>query len=172
MPVEGFTNTERTGNEIYLKSCYVGFHIAFPSASPDIWNTMRVVIFQWLADSQNDAPAPGEVVLQNGSSIDIVNPYFPNLTKKYRILFDKVYRIVYGGSYYPVGTAAVGIGAGVPDVYDSVLLTKFPRRQLQFSADGNSTGTNMLYLMLVSDSAIAGSPTFTWSSKVNFCCLN
>lgn len=140
----------------------------FNSATADVYNNVRFVIFQW---HPNSTPAATDVFINGPTGgVDNFSQYNHDKRQMYTILFDKNFKVV-SGTNTNASTAVDGhIISGVLS-YDIKLKGK--KWMAPFESEvqyvgGGATATNRLYTMHVSDSAFATHPTIEWTTKIVF----
>lgn len=129
----------------------------------DIYNNVRIVILQW---HPNDAVAPvvGDIFLNgNTGAIDFSSQYNHDKRQLYTVIFDRNYKTVGNGvnAQQPL-TSDVQSGLQM-----SKISTRFLKKQVQYNA-GTTAGTNQIYLIACSDSAVATHPTLFFAIKTYF----
>lgn len=158
---QGLADTERVGDSLTLAGS-VNLDLEIVNSTgvgSDAYNNLRVVIFQW---HPNSTPI-GTSIFINGPSggPDIYSQYNHDLRQQYKILFDRTFR-----------TAGNGQAATSPytDITSTGLRKFFislkrANKHVQFAGAG-TTGTNLLYVALVSDSSATPHPAITYSTKM------
>ncbi len=147
--VNGTTDITRIGDQIELHSLEFRFSITVADSS----NLVRVIVFQWLADDTSDVPSASKLLQAPGAQ-----PYNSAInhdnSSKLTILYDKV---IPTATYYPVKHESVLIA-----------LDRSPVRKILKYAAGASTGNNMIYLFMCSDSGPSPHPSVDYYARVNF----
>lgn len=165
--VQGDQDQERDGDR--LQWCgTLEFNLQVVSGqtagTSDLYNNVRVMLFQWHPTSTS-APSPvASDVLSQGPSgnPDIYSVYNHDTRQNYKILFDRVYRVTLNTN----GTIADNSNSttGIRRLRISM---KKARKDVQYVGNGLQ-GTNRIFLLTVSDSALATHPTLAFASKIFF----
>lgn len=154
---QGDTDTTRDGDRLQWVG-KIDFRYSLDIA--DATNIIRVMIFQW---KPNSSPAAGSLFLNGPTgAVDVWSNYGHDHRQEYTILYDKTYSLVGNG-----GAATVPTTTSSQIVRFVRISLKRIAKMAQFTA-GTTAGTNKLYLYLISDSALVGNPTITFSAKVFF----
>lgn len=138
MPSQGDAYNNRDGDSLMFTS--VGGR--FLSIAADTTNVCRLVIFQWLVDSAQDAPTAAKI-LQDSTTLPAISPFILNRNerKKFKVLYDKV----------------MGVSGNGPAIeMDNFFITKFARTDFNAAA---TSGKGILYILYVSDSGAVSHPT-------------
>lgn len=144
----GDTDVQREGNEITISSMYLSWVVA----ASDVYNCVRIIVFQWLPNTAALAPAANLILETTASVISPISSYRHNTRKLYRILADE--------------TVCVNSASKV-SVAGSILVTQFPHRDCQFE-DASTSGKNKIFMLTISDSTAVTHPTMEWCSKLTF----
>lgn len=158
---QGVTDQDRVGDSItYGPFLKLRINIANgQGATGDIYNNVRVAIVQW---KPNTVPTAGDIFLNDPSGAPgVYSNYSHDKRQMFNILFDKVWTTI--GNAAAAGTA--NTSAFVTGVQDLTISLKRAVKHVQYLAGGTS-GTNLLYICIVSDSALATHPNFTYQTKL------
>jgi len=130
-------------------------------ATADIYNNIRYMIFQWHPSSTPTSAA----ILLNGPSgaPDIYSNYNHDQRQQYLVLFDRVFTTVGAGNTAPIPNTNI-VTTGLKTFRVSL---ERATKKAQYQA-GGATGTNRLYVLYLSDSALATHPTLAYATKVVF----
>jgi len=149
------------GNTITPKMLEIRYTIAHCTtttfAPADIYNTWRIIVFQWMDDS---TPAPGDVVQYTGQFCTH-SPHSIDSKKSLRVLGEhqKVTWINNSDSgNNSTGTCHQG----------KFMIPGSKMRPLQFAAQSNTCINGNLYLFVASDSGFSPHPTIIASSRLTF----
>jgi len=128
-------------------------------ATGDIFNVMRVILFQWHPASN---PLVSDILGLGPSGIrDVFSNYKHDTRSEFVILFDKCFTTV--GNTNAAGTpGASNLTTGVKHFKVSL---KKAQKKVLYTA-GTLTGTNRIYACYMSDSTIITHPTLTMSTKI------
>lgn len=151
-PTVGTADQNRIGDQIEVKnvelrwSAYIqpGFVVVNGSDS------VRVVIFQWTADDTT-ALVPNSVFQSSGFGISYLSPYTHDTRYEYKILYDDI----------------VTLSSNGPDAVDRVVLVNPARKKVQY-INGGVTGTNNIYMAIISDNNTANAPLYDYYFRVHF----
>lgn len=149
---QGDTDTTRDGDSAYLRTVRVQGELAVDATTPTA-AIVRVIVFKWLADSSQDAPAVSSILSSAyTSSARVVSaPYHHDMRRKFRVLFDKNYSLV------PSTTSALRKF----DTGYIKLLTK-----VSYIAAGTH-GANKIYILMTS-SINSNGPDCNYVAKLTF----
>lgn len=123
--------------------------------SADSTNLVRATVFQWHSDDTVDVPTAAKLYDQSilGASLSVVENFNIPSEDKYTILYDKILSLVNGPS-----------SESLQIILDKKILKKL--RPMKFI--GATTGTNMIYIALSSDSGAIPHPTITLLTTLRF----
>lgn len=130
-------------------------------ATGDVYNTVRVILFQWHPMS---VPTAADVLLTGPSAaIDIVSQYNHDRRFEYKVIFDRSFTTV-GNNNTATNPPMANVTTGIKRF--KVALTNCQKKS-QYTG-GSTVGTNKFYILYVSDSAVVAHPTMEYSTKVVF----
>lgn len=160
---QGDTDTTRDGDR--LQWCgtmeFMCHCINSSGALSDVYNNIRVIIFQWHPSS---SPAVTDILLPGPSLVaDCLSLYNHDTRQQYRIMFDKIFKT--SGNANSSSTPGTNITA--TNIKKFRIKMRKTRKFAQY-AGGTLTGTNRFYLITVSDSSAAPHPILEFSSKIFF----
>lgn len=147
---QGDTIVTRDGSEINFKRIDLRFNIFATAAAAYATNAFRMIVFQWKPDDAQQPPTVGQVI-DTGFTQPVFSP--PNVLYKqnYRILYDKLFSVHNSGP----GSAGRHV----------IITNKRAQDKIRF-ASGN-TGTNMIYVLVISDAAVQV-PSWSYGALVHF----
>lgn len=149
---QGDTDLTRDGDQLYMGS--MSFMYQWYQA--DDANTCRTIIFQWFPAT---TPTAGDIITSGlgGSAPNYL--YETDKAWQYKILYDKTVTINRLVSTSPA-TAA----------YTRVIKRRIrpSRKKIQFTG-GTTTGTNKIYLLVITDSGVTTHPHIEFISRLNYC---
>lgn len=158
---QGVTDTDRVGDSVNLTGsiCFRFNIVNGIGATGDEYNNMRVTFVQW---HPNSTPAAADIFINGPSGVaDVYSQFNHDKRQMYKVLYDKVYATVGNANAAQTpGTSALQTGV----ITDYVSLKKAVKH-IQY-AGGGVTGTNLIYICLVSDSALATHPNITYTTKL------
>lgn len=132
-------------------------------ATADVYNNVRVVIFQW---HPNSAPVAGNILLTGaggGGIVDIYSNYSHDFRQEYKILFDKVFNTIGPGSNVAVSNGPI-TEKTTTGLLKFKISTKKASKNVQYS-NGGLSATNRIYILTISDSSLVTHPTIAYSMK-------
>lgn len=138
-PSQGSSDTTRDGDAIVVKSIDLRFNVI----GGDATNFTRFILFQWKPDT---SPIVGDILLSSAGLAN-VSPYNHDNKQMFKILYDT-----------SVATTLNGPNA----VTRRKLVFKGFNKKLQWQG-GGAVGTNLIYLLMISDSAAASHPQVTYT---------
>lgn len=151
----GTGDSNRIGDQIMARSVRIRGIINSPLTVPDSYNFVRVVIFQWQRTPDTDPGQAGVFCFQS-DTFSITAMYNHDRRYNYRILWDKVWKVV--------------PGATVPAVFFKKLL-RIKKRRIQYAGAATSAfngGAYPIGILVVSDSALDNHPIVRMEIKFNF----
>lgn len=146
---QGDTASTRDGNQVSLRSIRLTAKVQ-NDGTAGISSTYRIIVFQDKQQVSDTSPAVGDVLL---SASPISNYNYPDVTKRFKILYDKLFTIRNDAFYNTSTTSATSLpGARV--------LRKFLYPTMKNAKYNGTTGTdyqkNMVYILYIADTAEAG----------------
>ena len=139
---------EHTGP--YITPTKLEMHLNFTTVSSDVWNFVRLVLFQWHPNS--GAPALSSILAPgySGSTRDTTSPYNKDYEKDYNIIWDSNFFVIGASSATPTSKSC----------HTERLTISNRFRKIRYNP-GATTGENQLFLLAISDStAIPHPPMF------------
>lgn len=150
---QGTTDTSRIGDQFEIRGIHLRYEY-FMVAANDFTNVCRMIIFQYMQSDQSaGTPVPAEVLQTLGVADAPMSPYMNDERPVIKVLYDKTHCISSNGPAVVVAKKNVNI--------------KFARKKVQYTAAG-TTGTNKIFMLLVSDSNSANLPTARWRTRLLF----
>lgn len=147
---QGDTDITRDGDQLYISSLQLRWEVI----QADSTNNCRLLVFQWLADS-SDTGTPGVSDILSSTFIGGINapnaPYKHDNRFQYKILLDQRF----------------ALSDDKPSQIGIKYLTRGMKRKIQYVAAGNS-GTNKIYMILISDSSAVSHPTFNIATRLKY----
>lgn len=137
MPTVGDAYNERSGDVITLEKLQWRLN----AAAGDTTNTLRMIIFRWLNDSQISTPTVSDI-LEANNSLAFVD--YQSDQQKMQVLFDRTYALS---------------AQGVPNriITGSLYGRKLGRKKLTFN-QGLTTGVDQIFVYYQSDSVAIPHP--------------
>jgi hypothetical protein len=148
---QGITVNQRTGDTVFWRSLHINYTISTQNA--DIFNTARVVIFQWHPNTLLVAPVVTDI-LQTASLLSMYDWQFSN---QFTILYDRVHIMS--------GSAGSPSDSGNQGYYGIVPFTKGFRPDSLYNP-GMVNGSEQLFILVISDSLVAPFPIFNATTRV------
>lgn len=161
----GFDNRE--GRSIYPRSLIIRGKVEVNTQTtvpPDLYNNIRIMIFQWLDES---TPDPFDILV-NPPNTDLIpfTVWNPEYKFSYRILKDKVFTI--GNYYYNEDNYGnINRPAIIPF---KMKLRKF-KKSCNYIASADPTdkpGWGNLFMLAIADSSAIPHPILSFTSQFNY----
>jgi len=153
-PAQGVGRSQRTGDSITLHSLNVTYAIV--QANTDIYSDTRIIIFQWFPNTSLSSPVLADI-LENTGAIGLYSQYAWDTRDQYRIMYDRLHSQA-GLATAPTATTNVSVFNRKVGV---------PRKNIDFTT-GVTSGSNTLWTLWISDSAIAPFPLLNFTSRLKF----
>jgi len=150
---QGVGVSQRTGDTVFWDSIFINYE--FVTQNADIFNTSRIIMFQWHPNSNLSVPVVTDV-LQTAVLFSMYDWQFSN---QYTILYDRVHN--------QSGTATNPCSSGNQSYLGNIPFRKGTVRKSQF-APVTALGSEQFYLLLISDSLVAPFPLFNATTRVIF----
>lgn len=154
-PPSGNLDTERIGDMVTLRSIFLRYNLEYNENSSYVNMTVRVMIVQWLQDSNTTGdPSPTEFIQNLTGLHDSYNPRKIDKNSKHNILYDKFHEL---NRYDIASTTEVWID------------TRF-RKKVKFTQAATS-GVGKIYLVVLhGDTAAipADNPNISYRSRVRY----
>ncbi len=151
---QALTISGRTGDNMTITRIFVNY--SWNSATADVFATTRVLIVQWIPNTQFAGTPTAAVLLQSSSAVDAM----------YNFQYSNQFRVLYDAVHFLSGTATAPTASTNIGYYGEIGRRKFAPN-VSF-APGAITGSNKIYCLLITDSAVAPSPSYTMQSRVTF----
>lgn len=154
---QGNTDVTRDGDELRMGKV----SLTYNWISSDIYNTCRLIIFQWFEDTSLSGPIVADI-LSLDATLPVYSCYNTDNAQSYKILFDKIETI----------TADYIVSTG-PTVYNNragpVRKLKFhpSRKKINFTA-GSTDGSGKIYYLAITDSNSTSHPTLHLLTRINY----
>jgi len=145
---------QRTGDCSFFRKMFLNYGIATQNA--DIYSTVRVMVVQWHPNTSLVVCAASSV-LQNATNI--FSMYDWNLSSQFTVLYDRI--------HFLSGLATAPTNSGYQGFSGEIDLSR-GRKRIEF-ANGLTTGSEQIFIILLSDSSIAPYPVLTGWSRITFC---
>lgn len=142
--------SQRTGDTIFYRNCYINYILY--TTNSDVTTSTRVIIFQWHPNSNLVVPIVSDI-LQTAS---IYSMYDWQYSNQYTILYDRI--------HFASGTATAPCDSSAQGYFGGINIGKAVQRA-EF-APASALGSEQLYCLVISDSAIAPFPVFSITSRV------
>lgn len=154
------------GNTIDIVSLKFRFNIvagesnALIPIGPDTNNMTRLVLFQWLGDSD---PLLQDVLQFTGIQGPL-SPWVSQNTDKLNILADRTY------STYLTCFQTTGLGTTVSGnvINDKIYIKGNKMLPVTFKNTGVATANNDIHVLVIADSALAPHPTMSFTARLTF----
>lgn len=129
----------------------------------DVYNTVRIIIFQWKGLS-TATPLPAAASILNAGptgSIDVNSLYNYDNQPQYVIIYDRTHVLTGNATAAQYGYTTTSVQS---------VKKRFSLRKCRRVVDLNSSnqGTNRLFFLYISDSGAASHPTMEWASRLEY----
>jgi hypothetical protein len=151
---QGDTQSSRVGD--FIQPLKLIFNYSLYTVNSDIVTTVRIIFFRWIPSNGLVAPVLANI-LQSPSSSNVLSHFNFQTQDNYRILWDRQYQAS-GITVAPTVNSNFG-GTGI------VIAGKLP--EIEFTP-GTLQGTNNLYLLAISDSALTPFPILNFSTRLYY----
>lgn len=166
---QGVSHVQRVGDALFRKDMDILYSITVGAtgliAAADQYNTVRVLIFEWLEDDGLVAPTVANVLDTGLVTIKTLAQYNWDTKHLYRILYDR---------QHVVFNQPVWNGAAIQWAHgeDGTFATPSPitiglNGRIDFDADA-TVGKGHVYALLISDSAFTPNPAIEFVSRFRF----
>ncbi len=145
---QGSGDANRQGAAIELSSIVMNYSVV--TQNSDLFSTVRIIVFQWLLDSNLVAPIVSDILQTAG----VLQMHNWSRSRDYRILYDN--------TIFQTGLASAPCDAGFQGATGVIIPLNSIKPTIIYSAA--TDGTGKVYMLLISDSVVAPFPT--WSSVV------
>lgn len=159
-PSQGAGQAQRVGDSITIKKIV----IRYSCVGYDPTNLMRVIVFKWLNDNAVSSPATG-YIMDNGwlgqDTAPLADYNFNNIAgHDFVVCYDKLHTL---------SNNAAGAAPGSTVRAGKIVLTgkKLHKPKIEYNA-GLTTGEGMYYLLVISDSGVAGHPKFNAAGRTTY----
>lgn len=147
---QGAGISQRTGDAVYLKRMFLNYTLATQNA--DVFNTSRIIIFQWIPNDGLVAPVVADIL----QSANLYSMYNFQLSSQFVILYDRL--------HCQSGITSAPASSG-NSAYFGPINFSVARPRVDFSA-GSAFQCNSIYLLDISDSALAPFPSGNVVSRI------
>jgi len=145
---QGDTGGSHIGDESVMKNLDLNMIVSVADAT----NSVRVILFRWKPNIGYVAPGAGSILKDATSPANLTSLYMEDGEDQYQVMYDEVFLL-----------AAAG---GNPEQIFRKVRRTFNLRCDFLTSTSNSS--NMIYLMLISDSGTATHPSVQFMSKIGF----
>lgn len=149
------TNTSQGdsgGTHIGDESVMKNLELRFIASVADATNSVRVILFRWKPNIGYVVPGAGSILKDANSPSNLTSLYQEDGEDQYQIMYDELFLL-----------AAAG---GNPEQISRRIRRNFNIRCDFLTSTSNSS--NMIYLMLISDSSTTTHPSVQFMSKIGF----
>jgi len=150
---QGVTVTQRVGDTAFLERLYINFDIN--AANSDVFTTARVMIFQWLVNTDLHVPVIADILQGGLLTLSMMNYQHSN---QFHVLFDRLFTLTGLATAPTVGSLIA---------YSGEVSLAPAKKALEFTPAA-TTGSNQLFIMYLSDSALAPFPALNYTIRVMF----
>lgn len=157
---QGSGAAQRTGEEVTWDK--LELRVAFTVA--DTYNHVRILVFQWFADTQVDVPTAAKVLDLSAvasTAYSYQAPYNVTTPPKFKILYDSEFMLA------GAGTAADPIQEATSKSRHIVIPGNRGRKTITFNG-ALTNGMNHLYVMALSDSVVVNHPLLSYGGHFTY----
>lgn len=153
-PTQGPALNQRTGDITFIDRMWITY--TCNAANADVFSSLRLILFQWKPNDLSQPPTAA-VILQSVAD-NVYAMYDWNFSDQYRILFDRIHSFS--------GTLTNPTSSTNQCISQEISLAPCVKR-VEFGF-GLPTGDNVIFLMVMSDSAIAPFPNLNFKSRITY----
>jgi len=152
---QGVSQSHRIGDFVSIRKIILNYSIY--TVNSDIVTTIRLVLFRWVPDNSLHTVVVGDI-LESPASANTLSHYNFQLQDNYEVLWEKQFQQS-GIPTAPTDRSNVGAtGLIIP-------VGKHPDQEFQL---GSNSGSNQLYFLAISDSALTPFPILNFSFRFYF----
>jgi len=152
-PSQGIAVNQRTGDVVYIKKMWMNYSLSIDTAIDGA--VARLIVFQWHPNSSVVLPIVNDI-LQTST---VYSMYDWNFSDQFRILYDKVHFL---------SGAAMDNTTGSNQGYFGEVQTTEAVKLAEFGL-GATTGSQQLFILLITDVLVAPFPSFVIQTRVSYC---
>ncbi len=149
---QGIGISARTGDNLTITDLFVNY--SCQQFTTDVFSTVRIIIVQFVQNT-SFAGAPSVAMVLQSAAVDSM----------YAFQFSNQIRVIYDAVHFLSGSTSTGASSANIGYYG-----KLPRKynpNLEYAAAATA-GSNKIYAIVISDSAVAPSPTVNMQSRITF----
>jgi len=149
---QGVAQGDRVGDQINFHDFTFNFQIVQINA--DLYSNFRIMFFQWKVNTGLQTPTLADI-LQNTSAIGLYSMTNWPLRDQFNILYDEI---------HGMSGSTTSLTSQSDNAWINLKLSRRPKRRVIFNA-GATSGSNQIYLLVISDSAIAPFPQYNLATR-------
>lgn len=149
---QGAAQSDRIADSIIAHSFHMRWTISTQNA--DVFNNIRVIVFVWKPSTALFTPVLATILPDTAAVGYQSNLSYPN-RDQYHVLFDRTFAMS-GTATNPTPTGNYHFEGHHPD---------FKNMRMEFTP-GATTGTNQIFLLSISDSAVVPFPVATYVTRI------
>ena len=134
----------------------VSLHVKGFILGSDSYNLFRVVIIRWLQNTAFYTPAIADIFQVINTSYASLQQFNKDKRSNFEVLYDNLDTL----------TGSVGTTQYIKKYEISLPLAK--GRPIQWVSGSTTSGTNHIYIVSISDSAVVSHPSHVYQARVNF----
>lgn len=130
---------------------YYSHQTRYQWIAADTTNLCRIILFRWHPDSTVVAPLPAQILQFPSGLNSVLSPYVDDERGLFTVVFDKTTQLSQTG--------------------DDAKMTKITGKlsgTVSFNGTSNINGTNMLFILLVSDSNVIPDPVINIYTRIRY----
>jgi len=148
---QGLTVNQRTGDTVFWNQLLINYTVSTENA--DVFNTSRIIIFQWHPNSILAIPAVTDIL----QSTIVYSMYDWQFSNQYTILYDRV--------HVHAGIAGSPCDSGNQGYFGSIPFVRGVKVKAEYAA-ASTSGSEQFFMLCISDSVIAPFPVLNVQSRV------
>jgi len=153
-PTQGVAFNQRIGDTIFFNKMWLNYTIN--AANTDVLSSARIILFQWHPNSGLVAPTVATILML--VSLNVLSMYDWQYSNQFTILYDRMHSFA-GTATNPTASSNQCVSVQIP-------LGK-ARKRAEFVA-GSANGSEQIYILFISDSAVIPYPVLNWVSRITF----
>jgi len=153
-PAQGSTTSSRVGDTLFYDKMWLNYSVS--QLNSDLISATRVIIFQWHPNSALLAPNVADIMQL--AADNVYSFYDWQYSNQSIILYDRV--------HVQAGSATEAASSGNQGYFGEIDLSK-ARKRVEFD-NGTVNGSNLIYLLITSDSNITPFPNVALKSRISF----
>jgi len=151
---QGVGNSQRVSDEVYLRRLLFTWQVV--QLNTDIYGDVRIILFQWHPNTAIATPTLASI-LQNTTGNGLWTAYNWQERDQYTVIYDEV-----------VSAAGLATAPTASSNQRALNIRLTPPRRKMVFALASTAASNSVWLLQVSDSAIAPFPVMTYNLRIEY----